>query len=64
MKTLSDGNEVSDATYYYLLDWNERNNKNFINKNFNKNSLRYLTLEEYLILWQYATTSDYNDKCK
>lgn len=63
MKPLSDNTEVSDATYYYLLDWNERDKKSFIRTKFNKHRLCDLTIDEYLILWLNATTADFNSKC-
>ena len=38
MKTLADGYEVSSRSYYYLLDWNEKNNSQYILKHLeNKN---------------------------
>lgn len=55
MKTLFDGNEVPDRTYYFLLDWNEKDNRNFMFKTFNKHRLMDLTKAEYKILWDHAT---------
>lgn len=60
MKTLKDGSQVNSRSYYFLLDWNESNKKDFINTKFNKNSLYDLTLEQYSILWLQATTTEYN----
>lgn len=55
MKTLSDGTEVSARSYYYLLDWNEENRKEYIYKTFNKERLCDLTILEYRQLFCYAT---------
>lgn len=60
MKTLSDGNQVTSRSYYFLLDWNEQNRWYFINEKFNKERLCDLTKDEYIILWLYATTNEYN----
>jgi hypothetical protein len=60
MKTLADKSQVSSTSYYYLLDWNDQNNKKVIFEKFKKESLYELTLEEYRILWLYATTEEYN----
>ena len=58
MKTLADGTTVISRTFYYLLDWNDRDSWEFIYKNFGKKRLLDLTLEEYKILWKYATEHD------
>jgi hypothetical protein len=64
MKTLTDKSMVSDRSYYYLLDWNEQNERKFINEKFNKNRLCDLTRDEYLVLWLQATTDEYNGMIK
>ena len=58
MKTLSDGTEVLARTYYYLLDWNETNNKEFMFTSFNKQRLCDLNIDEYKILFKHATEID------
>lgn len=58
MKTLYDNTLVPSRTYYYLLDWNERNEKRFMADTFNKHRLCDLTKEEYKILFDYATSCD------
>lgn len=58
MKTLSDGIEVIERTWYYLLDFNDRNNWEFIMQSFNKTKLHDLTINEYKQLFIYATNSD------
>ena len=59
MKTLSDGIEVSARSYYYLLDWNERDEWKYINRMFNKFRLCDLTHPEYKMLFLHATSEDY-----
>lgn len=56
MKTLADGTEVSPRSYYYLLDFNDRNEWQYITSVFNKTKLSDLTTEEYKKLFEYATT--------
>jgi len=63
MKTLSDGTEVLDRTYYYLLDFNESTKRDFIQKTFNKNRLCDLTEYEYWELFYHATKSDFHNAC-
>lgn len=63
MKTLSDGSIVTAKSYYFLLDWNEINEKKFIIDNYNKIRLCDLDREEYMILWLNATTDEYNKMC-
>ena len=58
MKTLSDGYEVSDRSYYFLLDWNDENNWKFIGETFYKTKLKDLTIDEYEKLFEYATNFD------
>lgn len=59
MKTLSDNTQVSSKSYYFLLDWNEQNEKKFIFETFNKHRLCDLTINEYCVLWNHATTEEY-----
>lgn len=58
MKTLFDGVEVSSRSYYYLLDWNDKDDRIFIEFNFNKSTLKDLTISEYLELFEYATKQE------
>lgn len=60
MKTLSDGNSVTSRSYYFLLDWNETNDWEFIRNNFKKGKLCDLTIDEYRSLWLNATTDEFN----
>lgn len=56
MKTLADGFEVSARSYYYLLDWNESNEWEYITHAYLKKRLCDLTKEEYKKLFDYATS--------
>ena len=56
MKKLVDNREVSDGSYYYLLDWNDRDKKNYILTEFNKSSLCDLNIIEYKKLFTHVTT--------
>jgi hypothetical protein len=60
MKTLIDGYEVSARSYYYLLDWNEKNEWRFIVDTFGKNKLSELNRVEYKRLFNKATTDELN----
>ena len=60
MKELADGTLVSSRSYYYLLDWNEFDQKEFIVKEFAKQRLCDLTRVEYKRLFNKATTSELN----
>lgn len=64
MKTLADGFTVSSKSYYFLLEWNEQDNKQFISEKFSKQKLNELDKEEYMILWLNATTNEYNQMCR
>ena len=61
MKTIKDGIEVTGRSYYFLLDWNDRNGKAYIVEKFGKLSLHELNKDQYLILWLHATTNEYNN---
>ena len=58
MKTLADGTTVVARTYYYLLDWNDRDGWKFMQATFEKMRLMDLTIDEYIKLWIEATTKD------
>lgn len=64
MKELVDGKNVTSRSWYFLLDWNERDEWKFMSEKFNKTRLWSLELDEYMILWLNATTSEHNDMCK
>lgn len=58
MKELSDGTKVPVRTWYYLLDWNEFDDKNFMVSQFGKQRLADLNRVEFKRLLNKATTSD------
>lgn len=58
MKILADGTEIAARTWYYLLDWNDRNNFKFMYEMFDKKRLMDLTIDEYIVLWKEATAND------
>jgi len=60
MKKLSDGFEVSARSYYYLLDWNEVNEYQYIVTEFGKTRLKDLDRVEYIRLFYKATRSEMN----
>lgn len=58
MKTI-DNVDVMARSYHFLLDWNEKNNWEYIHQQYNKGSLKDLTFEEYKQLFGYATQCDF-----
>lgn len=58
MKELVDGTRVSARSYYYLLDWNDRNNWGTVYSMFQKNGLHELNKTEYTALFEAATQSE------
>jgi len=61
MKTITNGIEVSSRSYYYLLDWSEMNEHEFMYHTFKKIRLSDLTLEEYKAFFKHATESEINN---
>lgn len=60
MRKLADETEVPTRTYYYLLEWNEFDNKEFIVREFAKQRLCDLNRVEFKRLLNKATTDDLN----
>lgn len=60
MKELTDGNEVSARSFYYLLDFNDRDDWVTMFKMFGKKKLSELTLDEYKSLFKVATEKEFN----
>lgn len=58
MKELIDYSEVPARGYYYLLDWNERDERKTITRLFNTNKLCELELSQYITLFEFATKRD------
>ena len=56
---LLDKTEVSARSYYFLLDWNEQNDWQYIHNQYGKGSLKDLTFEQYKELFSYATQCDF-----
>jgi len=59
-KELSDGVKVPDRMYYYLLEFNEKTNWSFIEKEFGKSTLKELTIKEFKKLFNHAFAKDIN----
>jgi len=55
MKRLADGTMVRSMTYYFLLDWNDINNKIYMADTFKKQRLCDLNINDYATLFLYAT---------
>lgn len=58
MKELIDYSQVPARGYYFLLDWNEVDERKTMNELFNKNRLCDLELHEYIQLFDIATKKD------
>ncbi len=63
MKKISNGNgtEVSDRSYYFLLDWNEDDNWKYMQQEFGKMKLSELTTGQYRQLFKYASEYELNN---
>jgi hypothetical protein len=60
MKNLNDGSQVIDRTFYFLLDWNDANEKEHIFNTYGVYSLLELNRKQYLELLEYAMKEDLN----
>lgn len=60
MKTLADGTEVVARGYYYLLDFNDSDNWNYMLANFGTAKLNDLNVKQYAMLFKHATECDAN----
>lgn len=58
MKKLSDNTEVSSKLFYYLLDWKDLDETEFIQNTFSKSRIRDLTSEEFEKTLKYAFFQD------
>jgi hypothetical protein len=62
MKQLSDGRQVSARTYYYLLDYMDRNfDDSPLYKAFGKIRLCDTTIDEYVQFFDTCTKNDLQD---
>ena len=59
MKTLADGTQVSSKSYYYLLEFNEDDNWQFMKSQFDKDRLKDLTIKEYRLLFNLAAQEEF-----
>ena len=55
MKELADGHKVSDRSYYFLLDWNDKNNFKYLMNVIGKSKLNDCTRKEYKKLFEFAS---------
>lgn len=58
MKTLADGKEVSARSYYYLLDFNDRDGWKIMIERTGKHKLHDLTLPEFIGLFVEASKKE------
>lgn len=58
MKELADGTQVPARMYYYLLDFNDATNFEYIRNVLRKKALRELSKDEFLQLFRHATALD------
>ena len=65
MKKLADGTEVTSRSYYFLLDFNDRNNWEIISSLWGVMKLHELTIHQYRYLFRHAVEAEMkllNDK--
>ncbi len=58
MKVLADGTKVVSRMYYYLLDFNDITDWDYIKNTLKKNALKELNKEEFIKLFNYACSVD------
>ena len=58
MKELKDGTQVSARSYYYLLDFNDRDSWKTLVGEFGVNKLHDLNIEQYIKLFELATEAE------
>ena len=58
MKKLVDGTMVSARSFYYLLDWNDRNDKKMMTDLYNIWRLQDLNQCQYIYLFKHAMADD------
>ena len=58
MKTLADGTQVSSRSYYFLLDYNDRNNWAVMHNLYGVMKLHELTHHQYLYLFKQAIAAE------
>ena len=60
MKELADGAIVTSRGYYFLLDWNDRNDKQVMYNLYGVMRQCELTLHQYTYLMQHAMADELN----
>ena len=58
MKVLADGTKVVSRMYYYLLDFNDLTNWDYMRNTLRKNALKELNKEEFIKLFKHANSVD------
>ena len=58
MKELSNGTQVSSRSYYFLLDFNDRDSWKTIGEEFNTYKLHELNKEQYIRLFEIAVEKE------
>ena len=58
MKELADGSQVSSRGFYFLLDWNDRNNKQVMFNLYGIMRLHELSKHQYTYLMKYAMAEE------
>ncbi len=64
MKKSIDGHEISPRVWYYLLDFNDRDNWQIMQTKFNQMRLLDLTKGQIVELFKIATEQDLSDLTK
>lgn len=58
MKILADGTQVSSRSYYFLLDFNDRNSWEVISSLWGVMKLHELTKKQYIYLFEHAIAAE------
>lgn len=58
MKELADGTQVTSRGFYFLLDWNDRNNKRVMSDLYSVMRLHELTKHQYVYLMKLAMADE------
>jgi len=58
MKELADGTQVTSRSFYFLLDWNDRNNWEVMQSLYGQMKLSQLQKHQYIYLFKKAVESE------
>lgn len=58
MKTLADGTQVSARSFYFLLDFNDRDDKKIMSDLYTVMRLQELTKYQYIYLFKHAVKAE------